>query len=105
MQYKHSFLVVWPCFVYLFQSVQARVANPQDALAARSPVAVDGDSNFLGEAQSNAIEKRQQLCVNDAYLQALVNIELAVELCGQIIGLPAVTVVVDSTPVMYGCSR
>lgn len=95
MQNKHLLLITWSCLVLLLQSVQARVANAQDALVERSPE----------NARIHVIGKRQNLvCVNDAYFQALENERLAIDLCGQIIGSPSVTVVVDSTPVMYGCT-
>ena len=101
MQYKHSFLVTWSYFLYLFQHVEARVANPQDELAKRNPTRLDEETSLFGEAQKFSLGKRQEICVYDAYLQALDDLSLAIDLCGQIIGLPVVTVVVDSTPVMY----
>ena len=88
--------------MFFLQYVQARVANPQDALVERSPAGLNGGSGFLGKVQNFVLGKRQQICVNDAYLQAIEDISLATDLCAQIIGLPSVTVVVDSTPVMYG---
>lgn len=103
MQYKHSFSTSWCCLILVLQNVHARVANPQDSLVQRDAIGLQDDETpgFLGKFHDFVLGKRQQICVYDAYLQALDDLRLATDLCGQIIGLPSVTVVVDSTPVMY----
>ena len=103
MQYKYSIFTSWSCLTLFLQYVQARVANPQDSLVQRDALGLENDetSGFLGKVQDYVLGKRQQICVYDAYLQALDDLRLATDLCGQIIGIPSVTVVVDSTPVMY----
>ena len=102
MQLKHSFFIIWSCYIVFCHYVQARVANHQGPLAERSLAEVkkDGSSGLFGKVQNFVLGKRQEICVYDAYLQALDDLSLAMDLCGQIIGLPSATVVIDSTPVM-----
>ena len=101
MQNIYSFFITWSCFVIFLHNVQARVANPQDALVERSPSGVQSNSGFLEKVHNLVLGKRQQICVYDAYYQALDDPRLATDLCAQVMGPPTVTVVVDTTPVMY----
>lgn len=84
--------------------ISAAVANSQELHIAQKRHAAAGADADIDHPAGPAFEKRQQICREDAWLQALQNITLASQICEVIIGPAIETDTVDYTPTVYAPS-
>ena len=96
MHLTRSFALLSSVLIYT-PFASAAVANPLDD-GQSSPLSPRG---LLGHVKSLMFGKRQQVCRDDAWAQAIQNQTLAYEICGAVIGPAVVTEVVEITPTTY----